>query len=33
MAEETRHVYYCDSDYIYMDINTPILIWLRQYSD
>ncbi len=23
----------CDSDYVYMDINTPILIRLRQYSD
>ncbi len=23
----------CDTDYIYMDINNPILIWLRQYSD
>ncbi len=22
-----------DSDYVYMDINTPILIRLRQYSD
>ncbi len=23
----------CVSDYVYMDINNPILIWLRQYSD